>query len=59
RHLRAEKVEVGQTGSGESIVHARQSVSASISGSGDIEVIGNPGERSVSRTGSGAVTFTD
>lgn len=59
RHLRAEKVEVGQTGSGESTVHARQSVAASISGSGDIEVIGNPGERSVSRTGSGAVTFTD
>lgn len=59
RHLRAEKVEVSQTGSGRSTVHARNSVAASISGSGDIEVNGNPAERSVSRTGSGAVTFSE
>ena len=59
RHLRAEKVEVSQTGSGQSTVHARNSVAASISGSGDIEVNGNPAERSVSRTGSGAVTFSE
>jgi hypothetical protein len=59
RHLRAEKVHVSQTGSGQSTVHARQSVAASISGSGDIEVTGNPAERSVSRTGSGAVTFSE
>jgi hypothetical protein len=59
RHLRADKVEVSQTGSGRSTVHARQSVTASISGSGDVEVTGNPAERSVSRTGSGAVTFSD
>jgi len=59
RHLRAEKVEVSQTGSGQSTVHARERVAASISGSGDIEVGGNPAERSVSRTGSGAVTFTE
>ncbi len=59
RHLRADKVQVSQTGSGQSTVRARQSVAASISGSGDIEVLGNPAERSVSRSGSGAVTFTD
>lgn len=59
RHLRADKVEVSQTGSGHSTVHARDSVAAAISGSGDIEVGGNPAERSVSRTGSGAVTFTE
>lgn len=59
RHLRAGKVEVSQTGSGQSTVHARESVAASISGSGDIEVNGNPAERSVSRTGSGAVTFSE
>lgn len=59
RHLRAEKVQVSQTGSGQSTVRATQTVAASISGSGDIEVIGNPAERSVSRSGSGAVTFTD
>ncbi len=59
RHLRADKVEVSQTGSGRSTVQARQTLSASISGSGDVEVTGNPAERSVSRTGSGAVTFSD
>lgn len=59
RHLRADKVQVSQTGSGQSTVRASQTVTASISGSGDIEVIGNPAERSVSRSGSGAVTFTD
>jgi hypothetical protein len=59
RHLRADTVQVSQTGSGQSTVHAREKVSASISGSGDIEVVGNPAERSVSRTGSGAVTFSE
>lgn len=59
RHLRADKVEVSQTGSGRSTVHARRSVAASITGSGDIEVTGNPAERSVSRSGSGTVTFSD
>ena len=59
RHLRAEEVEVSQTGSGQSTVHARKSVAASISGSGDIEVHGNPGERSVSRTGTGSITFSE
>lgn len=59
RHLRAERAKLSQTGSGHSTVHARQAVSVSISGSGDIEVTGNPAERSVSRTGSGSVTFSD
>lgn len=59
RHLRADRVQVSQTGSGRSTVHARETLAASISGSGDIEVTGNPAERSVSRTGSGAVTFSD
>ena len=59
RHLRADSVKVGQTGSGSSTVQAQRVVAASISGSGDIEVLGNPAERSVSRTGSGSVTFTE
>jgi hypothetical protein len=59
RHLRARTVQVSQTGAGSSTVHARDAVSASISGSGDIDVLGNPGERSVSRTGSGSVSFSD
>ncbi|MGH8854856.1 MAG: GIN domain-containing protein [Telluria sp.] len=59
RHLRADTVKVGQTGSGRSTVQARESVAASISGSGDIDVYGNPAERSVSRTGTGSITFSD
>ena len=59
RHLRADRVHVSQTGSGQSSVHARETLAASISGSGDIDVTGNPAERSVSRTGSGAVTFLE
>ncbi len=59
RHLRAETVKVSQSGSGSSTVQARNTVTASVSGSGDIEVHGNPGERSVSRTGTGSVTFSE
>jgi len=59
QHLRADTVKVSQSGSGSSTVQAREKVAASVSGSGDIEVHGNPGERSVSRTGSGSVTFSE
>jgi hypothetical protein len=30
-----------------------------LSGSGDVEVYGNPAERSTSRTGSGSVTYEE
>jgi hypothetical protein len=59
QHLRAEIVTVKQLGSGSSTVFARQSLAASVSGSGDITVFGSPSQRSVSRTGSGDVTFSD
>lgn len=59
RHLRADEVVIEQLGSGSSTVAARQSVAATIRGSGDIEVYGNPNQRSVNRTGSGEVTFND
>ncbi|WP_288380777.1 GIN domain-containing protein [uncultured Massilia sp.] len=59
RHLRADTVKVSQSGPGRSTVQARDTVAASVSGSGDIEVHGNPGERSVSRTGTGSVTFSE
>ncbi len=59
RDLRAQRVTVSQTGSGSSTVQARASVMASVSGSGDIEVLGNPDERSISRTGSGTVSFEE
>jgi hypothetical protein len=57
QRLRAERVKVRQTGSGDASVTAQASVAAAVSGSGDIDVYGNPPERSSSRTGSGEVHF--
>lgn len=57
RHLRADVVAIDQVGSGDSTVNARNSVTASISGSGDIVVLGDPRQRSVNRVGSGEVIF--
>jgi hypothetical protein len=57
RHLRADSVKIEQTGSGQSTVQARQNVAAALSGSGDIVVRGNPAVRSISRSGTGSVTF--
>lgn len=59
RHLRAEKVDIRQFGTGDSTVNARTSVTVSVNGNGDVEVYGNPSQRSVSRTGNGDVTFND
>jgi hypothetical protein len=59
RHLRAQSVSVSQTGSGNSTVQARRTVAASVSGSGDIEVEGDPEQRSITRTGSGSVRFAE
>lgn len=59
QHLRADTVSVKQQGSGTTRVHARQSVAVTLSGSGDVDVAGNPNERSVSRTGSGEASFSD
>lgn len=58
-HLRATEVMLSQTGSGDSAVQAREQVRISLSGSGDVEVHGNPAERSISRAGSGSVTYVD
>lgn len=57
QHLRADKVSVRQLGSGSSTVNAQKSVTVSLSGSGDVEVHGNPSQRSISRTGSGDISF--
>jgi hypothetical protein len=59
QHLRAEEVTIDQIGSGSTTVQARSAFAATISGSGDIEVHGNPSQRSVSRTGTGDVSFND
>ena len=56
-HLRADDVTVSQAGSGDSAVQARSKVKVSLSGSGDVEVYGNPAERSISRAGSGSVSY--
>lgn len=57
RRLRADRVEVRQTGSGNTSVTANETVAAAVSGSGDVDVYGNPSQRTISRTGSGDVHF--
>ncbi|GAB3453060.1 head GIN domain-containing protein [Massilia terrae] len=59
RHLRADKVDLRQFGTGDSSVSARTSVTVSVNGNGDVEVYGNPPQRSVSRSGNGDVTFNE
>ena len=59
RHLRADTVSLKKIGSGNSDVHARNAVSASLSGSGDVTVHGKPDQRAVSRSGSGDIRFDD
>lgn len=59
QRLRAEEAQLRQTGSGSATVTVRDTVSASVSGSGDIDVHGEPSQRSVSRTGSGTVHFIE
>jgi hypothetical protein len=59
RHLRADVVHLRQRGSGGSVVNARKSAAVTISGSGDVDVYGNPSSRTITRTGSGEVNFSD
>ena len=58
-HLAADVTEVNLRGSGSSVVQAIKTAEVTVRGSGDVSVIGNPGERSVNKTGSGDVTFRD
>lgn len=57
QHLAADSVSVDMTGSGSSTVTARQDVTLNLHGSGDVVVYGNPSRRTVTRTGSGEVSF--
>jgi hypothetical protein len=59
QHLRADQVSIRQLGSGDSSVSARKAVTVSLNGSGDVEVFGHPSERSISRTGTGEVSFSE
>jgi hypothetical protein len=57
QHMASDTAQVGVKGSGTTEVFARKSAAVAIAGSGDVTVYGNPDERSVSRTGSGIVSF--
>lgn len=57
QHMASDAVSVAVKGSGTTEVFARESAAIAIAGSGDVTVYGNPDQRSVSRTGSGDVSF--
>jgi hypothetical protein len=59
RHLRADAVDLVLQGSGDSAVYARKRLHAELTGSGEVNVYGNPAERSVKREGTGAVNYLD
>lgn len=56
-HLNADVVALELRGSGDATVLARKSATVTLRGSGDVRVHGSPGERTISKTGSGDVTF--
>ena len=56
-HLAAGTAEVSLLGSGTAVINAAKSANVTLRGSGDVTVLGSPGERNVSRTGSGEVDF--
>ncbi|MDB5919372.1 MAG: hypothetical protein JWR40_3606 [Massilia sp.] len=57
RHLGADAVNLQLIGSGDAVVTALKSLAVTLRGSGDVVVHGAPTERSVSRDGSGEVSF--
>jgi DUF4097 and DUF4098 domain-containing protein YvlB len=57
QRLIAQKAQVECHGSGNVKVYASQSVHLNQTGSGDVEIYGNPNTREVSRSGSGEVTY--
>jgi hypothetical protein len=59
RHLNAEDATLKLMGSGDAALTARKMVSVTLRGSGDVVVYGGPSDRSVSRNGSGEVTFME
>ena len=59
QRLRVEQAQLRQSGSGRASITVRDTVNAAVSGSGDIEVHGEPSQRTVSRSGSGNVQFVE
>ena len=58
-HLAADVTTLTLRGSGTAVVQAITKIDVTLRGSGDVNVIGNPAERTVNKTGSGDVTFED
>jgi len=59
QRLRTEEAHLRQSGSGDASITVRDTVNAAVSGSGDIDVHGEPSQRNVSRSGSGTVHFVE
>ena len=57
QHLAADDAVLEQHGSGRASIFARRSAVVTLSGGGDVEVHGDPAERTVKRNGSGDVNF--
>lgn len=57
RHLAADVVKLELMGSGNAVVNAGRRLEASVRGSGDVEVFGEPTDRNVTVNGSGDVTY--
>lgn len=58
-HLAADVTAVNLRGSGTSVVQAIKTAQVTVRGSGDVSVLGNPTERVLNKTGSGAINFRD
>jgi hypothetical protein len=56
-HMEADEASVELQGSGSSTIHAKKYAGVIVTGSGDVNVLGNPSERKISRTGTGDVSF--
>jgi hypothetical protein len=56
-HLAAEQAQVNVRGSGTSIIQAHKVAAVNLRGTGEVSVYGSPDTRTVSRTGTGEVTF--
>lgn len=56
-NLHADNVNLTLNGSGDTSVYAKKSVTAVLHGSGDVRVHGQPGQRNITKTGSGEVDF--
>ncbi|MGZ8290796.1 MAG: GIN domain-containing protein [Telluria sp.] len=57
RHLAAKEAKLVMLGSGSSIVQALETAAVDLRGSGRVTIYGDPNQRSISKSGSGSVSF--